>query len=109
MNGLDPGQLSNRVTLARAVRSDDGSGGATVDWQEVVTFWARIEPVGASELNAADRLATRVTHRVTIRFRDDVEGGMRLVHRGRSLKIASWRDPDETRRFLVLEVVEEGP
>ena len=109
MTGFDAGQLSNRVTLERPVRSGDGAGGATVDWQEVATLWARIEPVEAGERNAADRLATRVTHRIPLRFRGDVEGGMRVVHRGRKLAVAAWRDPDETRRFLVLEAVEERP
>ncbi|MBN9025581.1 MAG: head-tail adaptor protein [Rhizobiales bacterium] len=42
MTGFDAGQLSNRVTLERPVRSGDGAGGATVDWQEVATLWARI-------------------------------------------------------------------
>jgi len=109
VTGLDPGQLSSRVTLERPVRTDDGSGGATIEWQAVATLWARIEPVEASERNAADRLATRITHKITLRFRDDVEGGMRILHRGRKLVIASWRDPDETRRFLVLDAVEERP
>jgi len=109
VNGLDPGQLSSRVALERPVRTSDGSGGATVDWVEVATLWAAIEPVAAGEDFAADRLATRVTHRITIRFRSDVEGGMRIVHRGRLLRIESWRDPDEARRFLVLEAVEERP
>ncbi|MCX5570422.1 phage head closure protein [Kaistia nematophila] len=109
MTGFDAGRLSNRVTLERPVRAADGAGGATLDWQEVATFWARIEPVEAGERNAADRLATRVTHRITLRFRGDVEGGMRVVHRGRNLAVTAWRDPDETRRLLVLEAVEERP
>ena len=109
MNGFDPGQLSSRVALERPVRTADGSGGATLDWEEVVTLWAAIEPVAAGEIFAADRLATRVTHRIIIRHRTDVEGVMRIVHRGRALCIEAWRDPDETRRFLVLEAVEERP
>jgi len=109
VNGLDPGQLSSRVALERPVRTSDGSGGATVEWVEVATLWAAIEPVAAGEIFAADRLATRVTHRITMRHRTDVEGGMRIVHRGRVLRIEAWRDPDETRRFLVLEAVEERP
>lgn len=107
MTGFDPGQLSSRVTLERPIRTADGSGGATVAWDEVTMLWAAIEPVAAGETFATDRLATRITHRITIRFREDVEGGMRIVHRGRRLGIAAWRDPDETRRFLMLEAVEE--
>lgn len=109
MSGFDPGQLSSRVALERAVRAADGSGGATLDWEEVVTLWAAIEPVAAGEIFAADRLATRVTHRITIRHRTDVEGGMRIKHRGRVMCIEACRDPDEARRFLVLQAVEERP
>ncbi|BCP52824.1 head-tail adaptor protein [Kaistia sp. 32K] len=107
MTGFDPGQLSSRVVLERAVRTADGAGGATIAWEPVATLWAAIEPVVADESFAADRLSTRVTHRIRIRFRTDLEGGMRIAHRGRVLRIAAWRDPDETRRFLVLESAEE--
>ncbi|MCX5576865.1 phage head closure protein [Kaistia terrae] len=107
MNGFDPGQLSSRVTLERQIRVPDGVGGATTDWEEVATVWAAIEPVAAGETFSSDRLATRITHQITLRFRADVEGGMRVRHRERILRIASWRDPDETRRFLILDAVEE--
>ncbi|WP_029075565.1 phage head closure protein [Kaistia adipata] len=106
MSGFDPGQLSSRVVLERPVRAADGAGGATVDWVEVATLWARIEPVAAGERFAADRLATRVSHRITLRFRADVAGGMRIRHRGRVLAVVAWRDPDEQRRFLVLDAEE---
>lgn len=109
MSGPDPGRLSSRVSLERQIRTPDASGGATTEWEEVVTLWAAIDPVAAGESLSADRLSTRVTHRITIRFRTDIEGGMRIVHRTRNLRIAHWRDLDETRRFLVLEAVEERP
>jgi len=109
MSGPDPGRLSSRVSLERQVRTPDASGGATTEWEEVAMLWAAIEPVAAQEGISADRLSTRVTHRITIRFRTDLEGGMRMVHRTRRLRIAHWRDMDETRRFLVLEAVEERP
>jgi SPP1 family predicted phage head-tail adaptor len=107
VTGFDPGQLSSHVTLERQIRVPDGVGGATTDWEEFATVWAAIEPVVAGESFTADRLSTRVTHKITIRFRADIEGGMRIAHRGRTLRIAHWRNPDETRRFLVLEAVEE--
>lgn len=107
MNGFDPGQLASRVSLERSIRVPDGVGGASIDWEEFATVWAAIEAVVAGESFSADRLSTRVTHKVTIRFRADIDGGMRIAHRGRTLRIAHWRDPDETRRFLVLEAVEE--
>jgi SPP1 family predicted phage head-tail adaptor len=108
VSGFDPGQLASRIGLEKPVRTADGSGGATLDWEEVATVWARIEPVAAAERFAADRLATHVTHRITVRFRTDIEGGMRIAHRGRVLTVIAWRDPDEARRFLVLDATEDG-
>jgi SPP1 family predicted phage head-tail adaptor len=104
---FDPGFLARRVRIERPVATPDGAGGAVIDWVPLATLWAAIEPLGAREDTASDRLATRTTHRITIRFRGDIAGGMGVVHRGRRLRVASWRDPDEARRFLVLDCVEE--
>jgi SPP1 family predicted phage head-tail adaptor len=104
---FDPGWIAHRVAIERPVATADGAGGATIAWAALATVWAAIEPLAAVETANSDRLATRITHRVTIRFRADIDGGMRIRHRGRLLRIASLRDPDERRRFLVLDAVEE--
>ncbi|MCX5497658.1 phage head closure protein [Kaistia dalseonensis] len=106
---FDPGILAHRVTIQRPVATPDGAGGAALTWEALATVWAAIDPVSAREDAASDRLATRLTHRITVRFRADLAGGMRIAHRGRSLRITAWRDPDETRRFLVLDTEEERP
>ncbi|MCX5512126.1 head-tail adaptor protein [Kaistia algarum] len=104
---FDPGGLTHRVAIERPVRTEDGAGGASIAFEPFATVWAAIEPLSANEDGASGRLATRVTHRVTIRWRADLTGAMRLRHRGRILRIASLRDADESRRFLVIEAEEE--
>jgi len=104
---FDPGWIAHRVVIERPVTSPDGAGGASVAFAPLATVWAAIEPLSASEDGGSGRLATRITHRVTIRWRADVTGAMRLVHRGRVLRIASLRDADESRRFLVIDAEEE--
>jgi head-tail adaptor len=49
-----------------------------------------------------------VSHRVTIRHRDDVRHAMRFVFRGRLL-IRAVRDPDESRRYLICDCEEGAP
>ncbi|MGQ4811368.1 phage head closure protein [Agrobacterium vitis] len=44
---------------------------------------------------------------MTIRFRTDVARGHRLVKGTRILAIRALRDPDETKRFLLLDCEEE--
>jgi len=104
---FDPGRLRHRVTLSAPVATPDGAGGETVAWSPVATVWAAVEPVAASERRIADHLAAAVTHRLTLRWRGDVVGGMRATHRGRNFRILAAVDPDESRRFLVAEAVEE--
>ena len=104
---FDPGWIAHRVVIERPVRSEDDAGGATIAFETLATVWAAIEPLTAREDPASGRLATRITHRVTIRWRDDVTGAMRLRHRGRILRIASLRDASEDRRFLTIDAEEE--
>nr|WP_281380255.1 phage head closure protein [Prosthecomicrobium pneumaticum] len=99
--------MRHRVTVLRPVSMPDGAGGVAVSFTPLAAVWAAIEPVKAAEDAGPDRPATRLTHRVTIRYRADVEGGMALSHRGRTLRITAMRDPDEGRRLLTLDCVEE--
>ncbi len=83
--GYDPGWLRHRVTIETAETTPDGAGGASVAWTDLATLWAHIEPVKGEERVVADHLSGIVTHRVTLRWRDDITGGMRIAWRGRHL------------------------
>lgn len=105
---IDPGALRSEVALEEAVVSGDGAGGRVTTWTEVATVFARIVPVSAERSFAADQFVETVTHRVTLRFRDDVTSGMRFARQDRRFAIVAVHDPDETGRYLVCRVREEG-
>lgn len=67
-----------------------------------------VEPVGAQSVFGAGQSLETVTHRVTIRWRDGVASGMRFVRQERVFEIVTVHDPDETSRYLVCRVREEG-
>lgn len=77
------------------------------DARTLATLWALIEPASAGEKIVAGHLSGVVTHLVTLRFRDDIAGGMRVAYRGRTFRVLAVSDPDETRRFLVAKCEEE--
>lgn len=106
---FDPGWLRHRVVIEAPVSTPDGAGGETVTWQILATTWAQIEPVAAREDMAGGRLTGVVTHAITMRFRDDVTGGMRVLFRGRRHRVLVARDPDPRRRYLVLDTELETP
>jgi SPP1 family predicted phage head-tail adaptor len=105
---LDPGQLSSRLDLE--IRSDagDGQGGIVPSFSPVTSLWARIEPVSVSEEERADAEVFIVTHRIWIRFREDIAAEMRFRKGARVFTVRAFHDPDETRRYLVCRCVEEG-
>jgi SPP1 family predicted phage head-tail adaptor len=104
----DPGWLRHRVTIEVATETGDDAGGASRSWATFATLWARIEPVSAGEKTIAAHLAGVVTHKVTLRWRDDLTASMRIGYRGRHFRIRMIHDPDEGRRYLELGCEEEG-
>lgn len=106
---LDPGRLDARLTLQAPDESPDGQGGITGGWEIVADLWGQVEPLRARQGERAGSAVAQITHRVTVRYRDDVRHAMRFVHRTRNLEIRSVRDPDETRRYLVCDCEEVRP
>jgi SPP1 family predicted phage head-tail adaptor len=105
---IDPGAFRHELMLEEATRASDGAGGHTISWTEVGTLFARIEPLSATGRFGADQTLENVTHRITMRCRSDVVSGMRLRRLGRAFEVITVHDPDETGRYLVCRVREEG-
>ncbi|MDW5314483.1 phage head closure protein [Rhizobium sp. PL01] len=105
---LDPGQFSERLDLEMRADARDGHGGIVPGFAPVTSLWARIEPVAAGEEERADAEVFTVTHRIWIRFREDIAAGMRFRKGTRVFAIRGFHDPDETRRYLVCRCMEDG-
>lgn len=105
---IDPGALRTEIALEEAVMSSDGAGGHVATWAEVATVFARIVPVSTQRSFDVDQFVETVTHRITMRFRADVRSGMRFAKQNRTFAIVAVHDPDETGRYLVCRVREEG-
>lgn len=105
---LDPGKRRYEFALQQAALTSDGMGGHVESWTTVATVFGRIEPISAQSRFGADQRLETVTHRITIRQRDDVRSGMRFVKQGRIFEIMTIYDPDETGRYLVCSAKEEG-
>ncbi|WP_438749460.1 phage head closure protein [Pararhizobium sp. O133] len=104
---LDPGQLSVRLDLEMRSDASDGQGGVVTTFTTFATLWARIEPVATRIEERSDEAVFSVTHRLWIRFRDDLSAGMRFRKGGRMFTVRAFYDPDETRRYLVCNCTEE--
>ncbi|WP_445304317.1 phage head closure protein [Neorhizobium sp. SOG26] len=105
---FDPGQLTARLSLETATATPDGQGGATTTWTEAASLWARIEPVSFQLRQDAGAETGTITHRVWMRFRQDIQAGQRLRKGERVFVVKLVRDPDETERYLVCQCEEKA-
>ena len=103
------GMLRRRLQLDAAVETPDGAGGFARGWQFVTNVWARIEPVGAADTFEALQGLVRITHRIKLRWRADIAGGMRLRDGDRTFLILSARDASEERRHILCQCAEDRP
>ncbi|MDR6815268.1 SPP1 family predicted phage head-tail adaptor [Neorhizobium sp. 2083] len=105
---FDPGSMTARLDLQAPQAVPDGQGGATVAWEVMASLWARIEPVSfVVEEQAAGEGGT-ISHRIWVRFREDVSAGQRFRKGARTFLVRLVHDPDETRRYLVCQCEEEA-
>jgi SPP1 family predicted phage head-tail adaptor len=105
---VDPGELRTELVLERCETAQDSSGGLTETWVEETAVMARLEPVVATSIFGADQTLESVTHRVTVRQRENIASGMRFTKGQRTFTIVTVHDPDERGRYLVCRVRELG-
>jgi len=99
-----PGALRHRLVVERAALGPDESSTWTAD----AVVFAAIEPVSGREVESGGGLAGRVTHRIEIRWRDDLTSRDRLRLGQRIFRILATRDLDERRIRLVVDAEEEN-
>ena len=79
---IDAGKLRHRIAIQeyQFIEQDPSTGEEKRDWASIHECWAAIEPVSAREFVAAQAAQSKVTTRITIRYADDIDASMRVVH-----------------------------
>jgi SPP1 family predicted phage head-tail adaptor len=108
INKITPASFRHRITFEKEVKTSDGHKGFTVTWQPVAVAWASIEPLSGREYFFAHQITTEVTHRIRIRYREDLNTKMRIILGERVFSIESMIDIEECRCFMELLCKEEG-
>jgi len=88
---IKAGDLNRRITLQSRITAQDDGGRPSVAWADVVTVSAEVQDMLPSRgeriaegLNVANRPC-----RIRIRYREGVSPDMRVLYRGRTLRIVS--------------------
>jgi SPP1 family predicted phage head-tail adaptor len=102
----DPGKLNRRLMLEAPVESADGAGGVSRSFAAIATLWVSVMPASAARQIEAERLGAKVTHRLHLRFSNDITTRHRFRDGARIYRIVSIRDRDGRKRFLEIEAEE---
>lgn len=110
--GLNAGRLRHRVQIQQSVPVIDSNGDAEQNqetgevvlyWQEVAEVWAAIEPISGREFIQSAAIQSKITARIIIRYRSDINAAMRAIHNGKIYNIeAVLPDPDSGLEWLTL-------
>lgn len=100
-------EFRHRLTLQASDEIEDGAGGVARTWETVAEIWAAIHPLSRNDRIMYDKRLGLLTHRVILRYREDITLSHRFVLGFRVFSIRAARDPDERGRVLECLVEEE--
>ena len=91
MTGINAGELCHRVVIQRNVNNERNEYGheEPANWQVFLTLWAKVSPLSARDLIAAQAAQSQVIARLKIRYRTNIDTTMRVVFRGETYAIDS--------------------
>ena len=101
---MNYGKMNKRVTLQRRDETQDTMGQTIETWVDQAESFAKVEPVSGREFFQASGQKSEVTHKVTMRARDDfaLAPRDRLVYKTRTFNISSVLDEEEDGRLWLL-------
>ena len=73
------GNLRHRVTIQESKETRKGDGSIAVTWEDVGTVWASVRPIRATERIRNNMLESEISHRVEMRYRDDITTKQRIL------------------------------
>ncbi|QDP49539.1 MAG: putative head completion protein [Prokaryotic dsDNA virus sp.] len=101
------GKLKFLVELQSATTTSDGAGGVTEAYSKIADIWCDIQPISAIEEYRQGKLKEKVTHKLIMRYRSDINTSYKIVYGSREFNIRGILDLGNRNRFLEVKV-EEG-
>lgn len=95
MAGMDAGKLDQRIEIQTSIDGTDALNAATRQWIRFAQVWAAVRQTMGREFLKGDGVQAEGKAAFTIRFREGVTSGMRVLWRGRTFGI---EDVTGTRR-----------
>lgn len=102
------GDLNRRVTLRRRSDMPASNGGLDSLFTDERKRWAQIQPVGTAVYSGSIQAATKITHRITLRYLGVLPTDFEVLHGDIVYRVQRATDMNGGHKFTVLEVEELG-
>lgn len=96
------GELDQRVTFRRKVKTPDGMGGSSFSWQDIDTVWAKVRPMTGREREHSDRVNASSNYILVIRSRTDLTEKDTVVWSGTEFNMRFIKQEPRS-RFMLIE------
>lgn len=106
---VDISKMRERITFQSQTPTSDNQGGVTLAWTDLITVWAKIEPISQRERIFTQELQYRRSHKIIVRSNAStasVTTAMQIVFGARTFQIKSIIDPDERGYYLSIDCEE---
>lgn len=103
-------QLNKRITFESQVKIDDGGGGFNLSWEALEDnseVYASIVSLSSNEIFTFLKREIKASHKIIIRYRDDISADMRIIYGENIYSIKSLRDAQGLGRYLEIIADEE--
>ena len=100
--------FNHRVSLQKETQTTDDFGTIASSWEEIAKVWAKIEPISFTQNFSRMKDDVEITHKISIRYRDDAKGAKKIIFNEREFEIMSSICPEEKYELLVFNVKEQN-
>jgi SPP1 family predicted phage head-tail adaptor len=103
---ITAGDLNKQVIIETKSASRKAGGGNTVTWATVCAVWAKITPRPTNEFLRALGKDPQTSHKIFMRYRDDITPRERIKYGSRYFGIRSVINVEEKGKWLEIDALE---
>jgi SPP1 family predicted phage head-tail adaptor len=103
---LSAGTLREPLTFQRRQTLADGMGGTAIDWVDLFHTKADVRPLTGREAMTGMQREASVSHRIFIRYREDILPSDRIIMRTKPMQIIAIINIEMRNRWLELQCLE---
>lgn len=93
-------QLNKKLTFEKPIINSDECGGQSIVWRVYKKIWGDITPISVAYNYSNYISETKATHKITLRYFNDIDSTMRIVYNNRIFSIKYILNIKEQNKYL---------